>query len=127
MKRMPNVLIGENEGIIAADLMSLFKSWGWDNPYITRDIKDVKRKSAYNHFDLVVIDENIIDNESVISLILQLVRSGKSRVILLSDSMNRIIPDSLKNCSSFYCLSKPFNYKELAFAAKTRQYYAAAI
>ncbi len=127
MKRTPNVLIGENEGIIAADLMSLFKSWGWDNPYITRDIQDVKRKSAYSHFDLVVIDENIVDNESVFSLILQLVRSGKSRVILLSDSMNRIIPDSLKNCSTFYCLPKPFNYRELDFAANTRHCYAAAM
>ena len=127
MNRMLNVLIGEYEGIIAADLKSLFNSWGWSKPYVTKDLKDVEQKSLFSKFELVIIDENIIKNESVFALITQLVISGKSRVIFLADSFNHTIPENLNNCASFYCLSKPFNYSELANAVHSGQYRSAAM
>ena len=113
----PKVLIGERDGIVAADLEALFQSWGFQRPRLAKNLDEVFRLSDTESFDMVVVDENIHEYPNFVQTLRRLLGSMKGRVVYLSDFVTVRLPETLLLDGAFHALSKPFNYSELQFIA----------
>lgn len=115
----PKVLIGEKDGIIAADLQVLFEGWGFQAPRFAKNVDEMFRLNDIESFDMVVVDENIHDYPNFIQTLRHLLKTMHGRVIYLSDFVSGRLPETLLANDALHALSKPFNNNELYFIAKS--------
>jgi len=113
----PKVLIGEKDGIIAADLQALFQGWGFQPPRVAKDVEEMFRLNDLESFDMVVVDENIHQYPNFIQTLRHFMKTMNGCVIYLSDFVNGRLPETLLANDAIHTLSKPFNYNELQFIA----------
>ena len=113
MKMKPRVLIAEREGIIEADLKSMFKSWGFDTPAVAKTEDNILKMALEFDCDVVVLDENLQAVPNFLTTIRRLIKESHSIVVFLSDYLNSRIPEPIMSNKSFYHLPKPFNSNEL--------------
>lgn len=113
MKRNCNILIAENEGIVASDLKNQLNGWGYTvftsngNGSLTRDLINK------NNPDAVIIDDDYPFLEAGIQTAKTISRRHRIGIILLYAWMNDEIERMSSELKSFQCLSKPFTNEEL--------------
>ncbi|MCK5148225.1 hypothetical protein KAR48_15825 [bacterium] len=119
IKEAPRVLIGEKDGIVAADLEALFQSCGFQRPRVARNVEEIFNYNDKESFDIVVVDENIHDCHNFAQTLRHLLNSMSGQIVYISDFLSSRLPDSLLNNSALHSISKPFNYNELQFIAES--------
>ena len=77
----PKVLIGERDGIVAADLEALFQHWGFQRPRLVKNLDEMFHLSDIESFDMVVVDENIHEYPNFLQTLRRLLGSMKGRVV----------------------------------------------
>lgn len=113
MKKRQNILIAENECIVAKDIEYLLEDWGY-NAFTMNNPKDSLEKYIKSKkFDAMIIDDDFSDVEKGLQTAVDIARQYRIGVILLSAWLNDEVNKKYEDLDFFYCLEKPYDRNEL--------------
>jgi len=113
MKNKPNILVAENERIVASDIKNLLIDWGYTEPLIAGSADQILKIVKKKRPDLVIIDNRLQGNKSGRQTAEILNEKYNIAVILLSDWFKESVQSLKKTVKSFYSIPKPFDSEEL--------------
>lgn len=113
MRMKPNILVSENESIIAQDLEMQLKEWGYGVSTIVRSKDKTVKYIEEKHPDLVIIGSDANDGLNKTNIAQKIHEKYKTSVIFLSAWLNDQIIKQCEALESFYCIPKPYDSDEL--------------
>jgi len=108
-----NVLIIEQDAIIALDIQRRFLDQGYNVLGTTATLSEaLKRAPEFKNVDLILVDAGLADFYLRFPLAEKMYRSHETPLILLASSMNEKINSLCNEHESVKVLQKPFDNKE---------------
>ncbi|GAB6056467.1 hypothetical protein JCM15415_17830 [Methanobacterium movens] len=108
-----NILIMEDEGLIALELKTKLKSWGYDNVFISSTGSEALEIAKNHPPHLVVADIHLKGKINGIETIKKLKEFTNFPVIIISAYINQNVVDSALEINPNCYLIKPLNNEEL--------------
>lgn len=113
LEKSPNILIVEDENIIAMDIRFMLENLGYKISGIVSSGEDSIKK-AYNMLpDLILMDIKLKGNIDGVSAANQIYKSLQIPVVYLTAYLDNSTMDRAKETMHFGFISKPFEEKEL--------------
>jgi len=113
LEKSPNILIVEDENIIAMDIRFMLESLGYKISGVVSSGEDSIKK-AYNMLpDLILMDIKLKGNIDGVSAANQIYKSLRIPVVYLTAYLDNSTMDRVKKTMHFGFISKPFEEKEL--------------
>jgi DNA-binding response OmpR family regulator len=114
-----NVLIIENDAIIALDIKKRFEDIGFNVIGISPSFCDMlKNLRMYKNVDLILVDANLADFSNCLDLAEKVYKCVKTPLILLSTRIDEFIQGKSKQYESVRVIEKPFKMEELISTAE---------
>lgn len=113
LEKSPNILIVEDENIIAMDIRFMLENLGYKISGVVSSGEDSIKK-AYNMLpDLILMDIKLKGNIDGVSAANQIYKSLQIPVVYLTAYLDNSTMDRAKETMHFGFISKPFEEKEL--------------
>lgn len=113
LEKSPNILIVEDENIIAMDIRFMLENLGYKISGVVSSGEDSIKK-AYNMLpDLILMDIKLKGNIDGVSAANQIYKSLRIPVVYLTAYLDNSTMDRVKKTMHFGFISKPFEEKEL--------------
>ena len=113
LEKSPNILIVEDENIIAMDIQFMLENLGYKISGVVSSGEDSIKK-AYNMLpDLILMDIKLKGNIDGVSAANQIYKSLRIPVVYLTAYLDNSTMDRVKKTMHFGFISKPFEEKEL--------------
>ncbi len=114
-----NVLIIENDAIIALDIKKRFKDIGFNVIGITPSFCDMlKNLKMYKNVDLILVDASLTDFLNSLDLAEKVYKCVKTPLILLSTSIDQFLQCKSEQYELVKIIEKPFKMEELICTAE---------
>ena len=114
-----NILIIENEAIIALDIKSCFQKAGHYILGTTPSLRDAfSNVKKYKNADLILIDTNIPDFLPLLSRIEKLNKSLRTPLIILNSRLDDHTKSICKDCSNVRIVEMPIDNEEFESTIK---------
>jgi DNA-binding response OmpR family regulator len=114
-----NVLIIENDAIIALDIKKRFEEMGFNIIGITPSFCDMlKNLKMYKNVDLILVDASLADFSNCLNLAEKVYKCVKTPLILLSTRIDEFLQSKSEQYESVKLLEKPFKMDELISTAE---------
>ena len=118
MARFAQIVVAENESLIAIVLKSLLDRWGYQVPAVARSLSKIKNIVNEKSPDLVIIDDELSTNGECKEIAQQINSVNKIPVILLTSWLDNGRGQGQDSFKSLYYIFKPFDQKELKLKIK---------
>jgi len=113
-----NILIIENDAIIALDIKKRFEEMGFNIIGITPSFCDMlKNLKTYKDVDLIVVDASLADFSNCLELAEKVYKCVKTPLILLSTRIDEFLQCKSEQYESVKLIEKPFKMEELMSTA----------
>ncbi len=113
-----NVLIIENDAIIALDIKKRFEEIGFNVVGISPSFCDMlKNLKMYKNVDLILVDASLADFSNCLDLAEKVYKCVKTPLILLAARIDEFIQNKSEQYESVRVLEKPFKMEELISTA----------
>lgn len=112
-----NILIVEDESIIAMEIESYLSKLGYNIVAICSDAKTAYKKAINNNVDLILMDIYLINSDGIDASI-KIKKTKSIPIIFLTAHMDEATIERAVSTNPVAYLSKPFNRKELYAAIK---------
>jgi two-component system cell cycle sensor histidine kinase/response regulator CckA len=114
----PNVLIIENDAIIALDLKRHFENMGFSIIGIPASFRDMMGNlKSFKDVDLIVLDSSLSDFSNSLNLAEKVYKCVNTPLILLATHIDEFIKRKSEPYESVRIIEKPFNIEELMSTA----------
>jgi DNA-binding response OmpR family regulator len=114
-----NILIIENDAIIALDIKKRFEDMGFNIIGITPSFCDMlKNLKMYKNVDLILVDAGLVDFSNCLDLAEKIYKCVKTPLILLSTHIDDFLQSKSEQYESVKLLEKPFKMEELISTAE---------
>jgi DNA-binding NtrC family response regulator len=113
MSDHPQILIAENNGIIASDIQYLLTNWGYDAPALADSVDMTFDIIKHREPDLIVMGTQLKDSNDCLHLATWISKTYRVPMIVFVVWIDREVEKYLNCLKSFYCLSEPFDYENL--------------
>jgi len=113
LEKSPNILIVEDENIIAMDIRFMLENLGYKISGVVSSGEDSIKKAYKMLPDLILMDIKIKGNIDGVSAANQIYKSLRIPVVYLTAYLDNSTMDRVKKTMHFGFISKPFGEKEL--------------
>ena len=113
MSDHPQILIAENNGIIASDIQCLLANWGYDTPVLADSVDRTFDIIRHRKPDLIVMGTQLKDSNDCLRLAPWISKTYRVPMIVFVVWIDREVKKCANHLKSFYCLSEPFDSENL--------------
>ena len=113
LEKSPNILIVEDENIIAMDIRFMLENLGYKISGVVSSGEDSIKKASNMLPDLILMDIKLKGKIDGVSAANQIYESLRIPVVYLTAYSDNTIMDRVKKTMHFGFISKPFEEKEL--------------
>jgi len=113
LEKSPNILIVEDENIIAMDIRFMLENLGYKISGVVSSGEDSIKKASNMLPDLILMDIKLKGKIDGVSAANQIYKSLRIPVIYLTAYLDNTTMDRVKETMHFGFISKPFEEKEL--------------
>lgn len=113
LEKSPNILIVEDENIIAKDIQLMLENLGYKISGVVSSGEDSIKKASNMHPDLILMDIKLKGKIDGVSAANQIYKSLRIPVVYLTAYSGNATMDRAKETMHFGFISKPFEEKEL--------------
>jgi DNA-binding NarL/FixJ family response regulator len=118
MENSNNILIVDDDFFLADSMMNELKTYGYAGAEVARSIKEAHYKFRQKHYDLLITDILLGNNENGITLAQEIKAEFDCKVLFVSGSPNKTLSPSLAVNSEGF-LVKPFSKFQLYASVDT--------
>jgi DNA-binding NtrC family response regulator len=113
MSDHPQILIAENNGIIASDIQCLLANWGYDAPVLADSVDMTFDIIKHRKPDLIVMGTQLKDSNDCLHLATWISKTYRVPMIVFVVWIDGEVKKVVNRLKSFYCLAEPFDSEKL--------------